>query len=124
MSKTLTAPTGTSVAYKAAVAAGAMSGVVWLPSTGAGVTVAPVAGGTMRVFKSTSPWAAIKSDLADGSLSYSNLIAGTQPTSSVWMLWASGAVTVASNEGPIESEGDTAIIATATTRPGVLEVTS
>ena len=95
-----------------------------MPQAGAGITVSPASGGTMQVFKSTSPWAAIQSDLADGSLSYSNLIAGTQPTSSVWMLWASGAVTVAANEGPIESEGDTAIIATATTQAGVLEVTS
>ena len=122
MSKTLTAPTGTSVAYKAAVAAGAMSGVVWLPSTGAGITVAPVAGGTMRVFKSTSLWEDIRADIEDASLSYANLIAGTQPTSSIWMLWKSGAVTATTNEGPIESAGDVAIIATATTQAGVLEV--
>lgn len=122
MSKTLTAPTGTSVAYKAAVAAGAMSGPVWLPGTGAGITVAPVSGGTMRVFKSTSLWEDIRADIEDASLSYANLIAGTQPTSSIWMLWKSGAVTVTTNEGPIESAGDVAIIATATTQAGVLEV--
>ena len=122
MSKTLTAPTGTSVSYQATIAAGAMSGVVWLPHTGAAITVAPVSGGTMRVFKSTSLWEDIRADIEDASLSYANLIAGTQPTTSVWMLWKSGAVTVTTNEGPIESAGDTAIIATATTQAGVLEV--
>jgi hypothetical protein len=99
-----------------------MSGVVWLPSTGAGITVAPVSGGTMRVFKSTSRWEDIRADIEDASLSYANLIAGTQPASSVWMLWKSGAVTVTANEGPVESAGDVAIIATATTQAGVLEV--
>jgi hypothetical protein len=76
----------------------------------------------MRVFKSTSPWDNILADILDGSLTYANLIAGTQPTSSVWMLWKSGAVTATANEGPIESAGDVAIIATATTQAGVLEV--
>ena len=104
------------------VLAGAMSVPVRLPVTGASVTASPVSGGTMRVFRSTSPWDYIQSDLAGGSLSYANLIAGTQPTKSVWMLWLSGAVTAITNEGPIESAGDVAVIATATTQAGVLEV--
>ena len=104
------------------IPAGAASPVVPIRYEGHGITVAPAAGGTMRVFKSTSPWANIQADIADASLSYANLIAGTQPTSSVWMLWKSGAVTATTNEGPVESAGDVAIIATATTQAGVLEV--
>ena len=105
------------------VASGAASPVVPMSDAGSGITVIPVSGGTMRVFKSTSSWVKIQADIANGSLNYANLIAGTQPTNSKWMLWNSGAVTVASNEGPIESAGDVAIIATATTQAGVLEVT-
>ena len=106
------------------IAAGAASAPILMPHAGAGISVVPVSGGTMRVFKSTSSWTAIQSDITNGTLTYSNLIAGTQPTNSRWMLWASGAVTVMASEGPIETEGDTAIIATATTQAGVLEVTS
>lgn len=105
------------------VAAGAMVGPIYLPAQGSGITVIPAAGGTMRVFKSTSPQAFIIADLADGTLSYANLIAGTQPTNSTWMLWAPGAVTVTTNQGPLESDGDVAIIATATGAAGRLEVT-
>lgn len=107
---------------KFAVAAGAASEVVRLGAGGAAITVVPVSGGTMRVFKSTSHDADIAADIADGSLSYANLIAGTQPTKSAWMLWASGSVTVMTNEGPFESVGDTAVVAVATTQPGRLEV--
>lgn len=105
------------------VAAGAMAGPIYLPKEGSGITVIPVAGGTMRVFKSTSKRENIAADLANGSLTYANLIAGTQPTLSEWMLWAPGAVTATTNQGPIESAGDVAIIATATTQAGRLEVT-
>lgn len=100
-----------------------MAGPFWLPENGSGITAIPVSGGTMRVFKTTSPRESINADIADGSLSYENLIAGTQPTLSVWMLWAPGEVTVTTNQGPIESAGDVAIIATATTQAGRLEVT-
>lgn len=103
--------------------AGGMTKVLQLPPGGAGITAIPVAGGTMRVFKTTSRLTDINSDIADGSLSYANLIAGTQPTLSEWMLWAPGAVTATTNQGPIESAGDVAIIATATDQPGRLEVT-
>ncbi len=105
------------------VAAGTMVGPIYLPAQGSGITVIPAAGGTMRVFKSTSPQRSIIADIADGSLSYANLIAGTQPTASVWMLWAPGAVTATANQGPLESAGDVAIIATATTQAGRIEVT-
>lgn len=108
--------------YRASISAGAMSDAIRIPVAGSGVTVIPVSGGTMRVFKSTSPWDNILADILDGSLTYANLVAGTQPTSSVWMLWKSGAVTATTNEGPVESAGDVAIIATATTQAGVLEV--
>lgn len=103
--------------------ANSMSDVLRLARGGAGITVVPASGGTMRVFKTTSPDADIAADIADGSLSYANLIAGTQPTNSEWMLWAPGAVTVTTNQGPIESAGDVAIIATATAQAGRMEVT-
>lgn len=105
------------------LAAGSMSGVLRLAQGGAGITAIPAAGGTMRVFKTTSRDEDINADIADGSLSYANLIAGTQPTKSEWMLWAPGPVTVTTNQGPFESSGDVAIIATATTQAGRLEVT-
>ena len=104
------------------VAAGAMSPVLFLSRGGAGITVSPGGGGTMQVFKSVSTNANIQADLDNGSLSYANLVAGTQPTNSLWQPWASGLVTVTTNEGPVESAGDTAIIAVATTQPGRLEV--
>ena len=104
------------------ISAGAASPVVPIPYNGGGITAAPVSGGTMRVFKSASPWENVRADIEDASLTYTNLIAGTQPTRSIWMLWKSGAVTATTNEGPIESAGDVAIIATATTQAGVLEV--
>lgn len=110
------------LSFRESILAGGVSPPVRIPAAGASVTAAPAAGGTMRVFKSTSPWANIQADIADASLTYANLIAGTQPTSSVWMLWKSGAVTATANEGPVESAGDVAIIATATTQAGVLEV--
>lgn len=105
------------------IAAGTIGQVYLIPHRrGAGITAIPDAGGTMRVFKSTSPISAIESDASDGSLSYANLIAGTQPNRSEWMLWAPGAVTETANQGPIESAGDVAIVATATTQGGRLEV--
>ena len=103
--------------------AGTMSPVVRLHAGGAGITAIPAIGGTMRVFKSTSPGPDIEADLGDGTLSYANLLAGSQPTRSTWMLWSSGAVTITTNEGPLESAGDVAVIATATNDAGVLEVT-
>lgn len=105
------------------VADGTMTGVLRLMRGGAGITAIPGAGCTMRVFKSTSTDADIQADVADASLSYANLIAGTQPTRSRWMLWASGAVTADTWQSPAQSEGDTAIVATATGGVGVLEVT-
>jgi hypothetical protein len=107
---------------KFAIAAGAMSPAIWMTTFETGITAIPAAGGTMRVFKSTSPRLDILADIADGSLSYANLIAGTQPTRSTWMLWAPGAVTATTNQGPIESAGDVALIATATGAAGRLEV--
>lgn len=46
-----------------ALAAGAMSPVVRLHAGGAGITAIPAVGGTMRVFKSTSPGPDIDADL-------------------------------------------------------------
>ena len=106
------------------IAANGASPVEYLPSTGASVAVSPDATATMRVYRSISRPTDIEADLADGSLSYANLIAGTQPTTSRWMLWASGAVTVDTWQGPEQGRGDTAVIATATTAGGVLEVSS
>lgn len=103
--------------------ANSMSGVLRLARGGAGITVVPASGCTMRVFKTTSPDADIEADIDDGTLSYANLIAGTQPTRSEWMLWAPGPVTATTNQGPLESDGDVAIIATATGAAGRLEVT-
>lgn len=119
-SKTTTPPAHISVSDN--IAAGARSDVIRLPMAGASITAVPVSGGTMRVFKSSSPWEYVALDVADGSLSYANLIAGTQPTKSVWMLWKAGAVTATTNEGPIESAGDVAVVATTTTQAGILEV--
>ena len=104
------------------IAAGAMVGPLYLSENGSGITAIPVSGGTMRVFKTTSRLTDINSDIADGSLSYANLLAGTQPTNSTWMLWAPGPVTATTNQGPIESAGDVAVVATATTQAGILEV--
>ena len=104
------------------VAAGAMSPVMFLGRDGAALTVSPGSGGTMQVFKSMSTYADIQADLDGGSLSYANLVAGTQPVNSRWQPWASGSVTVMTNEGPFESVGDTAVVAVATTQPGRLEV--
>lgn len=104
------------------VSANAMSAVEYLPATGAAITVIPAATTTMRVFKSTSRPVDIAADLADSTLTYANLIAGTQPTKSRWLLWSSGAVTVDTWQSPSQSEGDVAIIATSTTSTGVIEV--
>lgn len=108
---------------KGTVAMDTMSDPVRIPSWGAGIVFIPGAGCTGRVFKSLSGMDDILADIADASLSYANLIAGTQPTLSRWMLWASGAVTVDTWQSPAQSAGDTAIIATATGGAGVLEVT-
>ena len=105
-----------------ALASNSMSEPVYLPRQGASITIAPGSGCTGRVFKSSSKPSLIEADLLDSSLTYANLIAGTQPTSSLWMEWASGAVTDLANEGPIESAGDVAVIATATGGTAVLEV--
>ena len=110
-------------AISVSVAAGTRSEPIYLPDRGSGITAIPGAGGSMQVFKSSSPRALIAADISNGSLSYANLIAGTQPTNSKWMSWVSGAVTAMTNEGPIESDGDIAVIGTATTQAGVLEVT-
>lgn len=104
------------------VANGGMSSVNYLPADGAAITFSPGAGCTGRVFKSTSRPSDIRADLADGSLTYANLIAGTQPTTSRWMLWSSGAVTSMTSEGPADSAGDVAVIATATGGAGTFEV--
>ena len=104
------------------VGAGAMSAVEYLPSAGAAVTVSPAATTTMRVFKSTSRPVDIEADLVNGTLTYANLIAGTQPTLSRWFLWASGAVTSDTWQPVAQSVGDVAVIATATTSTGILEV--
>ena len=119
-SKTPAPPTRISVSDN--IASGAISDVIRLPVTGASISAVPVSGGTMRVFKSSSPWEYVALDVADGSLSYANLIAGTQPTKSVWMLWKAGAVTATTNERPIESAGDVAVVALSTTQAGILEV--
>lgn len=108
---------------KFSLAAGAMTPVLYLARCGAGVTVVPGAAATMRVFFSTSLQADIDADLADGSLSYANLLAGTPPNKSTWMLWASGAVTVVSFEGPEQNRGSVALLAMATGGPGAVEVT-
>ena len=110
------------ISWSETVTAGAMSAHVKIRRGGASVTVSPVSGGTMRVYKSVSPESAVLADLDDSSLNYTNLLAGTQPTTSRWMLWASGAVTDVTNEGPLESDGDTFLIATSTTQAGLLEV--
>ena len=105
------------------LASGAMSGVLRLGRGGAGITAIPGAGCTVRVIKSTSRDADIEADLANGTLSYANLIAGTQPTLSHWILWASGAVVADTMEPPADSDGFVAVIATATGGTAVLEVT-
>ena len=108
---------------KASIPSGEMSGPIYLNGpNGASITAAPGSGCTMRVFKSTSLRDDIKADILNGSLSYANLIAGTQPTNSVWMLWKPAAVTAITNEGPIENDGDAAVIATCTGGAGILEV--
>lgn len=108
--------------FREVVASGAMGSVVMVSPAGASITIAPGAGCTGRVFKSTSRVDDIEADLLDSSLTYANLIAGTQPTRSLWMPWATGDVTEIANEGPIESAGDVAVIATATGGTAVLEV--
>ena len=114
---------GSRYATKASMASGEMSGPIYLDGPGgASITAVPGASCTIRVFKSSSSPDDIKADLLNGSLSYANLIAGTQPTKSVWMLWKPAAVTAITNEGPIENEGDTAVIATCTGGTGILEV--
>jgi hypothetical protein len=105
------------------LAAGAMTGVLRLARGGAGITAIPGAGCTVRVFKSMSTEADIEADLADASLSYANLIAGTQPTRSRWKLWTAGAVTADATEPPANSDGFVAVIATATGGAAVLELT-
>jgi hypothetical protein len=79
---------------KITVAANSMSPVIPIRDmNGAAITVIPGSGCTMRVFKSMSLRSDIDADLAGTpTLTYSNLIAGTQPTNSRWMLWASGPV--------------------------------
>lgn len=104
------------------LATGTMTRVIRFDRDGFGVTAIPGSGCTMRVFQSTSSAVDIIADLADGTLSYANLIAGTQPTKSRWMLWASGPVTVDTYQSSFQNSGNTAIVATATGGTGVLEV--
>lgn len=91
-------------------------------NTGLSVTAIPGVGGTMKIFRSTSPVASIEADITDGSLTSANLAAGTQPTLSRWMLWAAGAVSAVANEAPALSAGDIAICAIAVTAAGTVEV--
>lgn len=100
-----------------------MSGVLRLGRDGAGIVAIPGAGCTVRVFKSVSRDADIAADLTDGSLSYANLIAGTQPALSRWFLWAPGAVVAETMEPPAESAGFIAVVATATGGTASVEVT-
>lgn len=106
------------------VAGGNMSRAIYLPASGAALGVYPEAGATARVFKSVSSRADVEADVADGSLSYANLLAGNQPTRSRWMPWTGGAVVspAAFIELPAANACIIAVIATSTDGPAVFEI--
>ena len=90
-----------------------------LQPAGGAVSVYPATGATVKVWRSTSPDAAIDADQTAGRLTKANL-EGDQVAAGMlsrWALWATGAVTGAGlcfSEGPVESAGDTAVLAEST----------
>jgi hypothetical protein len=101
------------------LAAGQISDPVPVPVGGLAVAVYPAAGATVKVWRSTSRWSLVTDDLTNLRLTKTNL-EGDQVAAGMksrWALWATGAVTGAGlcfAEGPVESEGDTAVLAEST----------
>lgn len=107
--------TGQQIQTLRAIAAGAICPPVLIVRPRARLTAVPGAGATMRVFKSSSPMSLIQADIDAGRISYANFNGGDLSTlSSNWALWAPGAVTTQTSEGPGDNAGWSAFVAIST----------